>query len=302
MAARTDDPLDPEVVGPWRIGAGRRGVLLLHGFAGTAPELRRLGEALATAGWRCHGPLLAGHGTTPEELDRTVWQDWAASAEEALAALRAECDEVAVAGQSGGGSLALRLAAHHPEIVAVACLATPVWLSGWKPRLLPVGKHVVRWDRPSGDVDLYRLEGMEELWSYGRRSTSSIHEFARLLAHVRDELVSVRAPVLICHGERDRVIDPANAAEIERRLLCSAAVERRMLPRSGHGISVDVDRDDVNRLVVDWFDRFSSSGRSGTPSETMASPLPRPSGPATDGTSAPTVSQASGSAGSSPRA
>jgi len=326
MTARTDDPLDPQVVGPWRIGAGPRGVLLLHGFAGTAPELRRLGEALAATGWRCHGPLLAGHGTTPEELDRTVWEDWAASAEEALAELRAECDEVAVAGQSGGGSLALHLAANHPEIVAVACLATPVWLSGWKPRLLPVGKHVVRWDRPGDDVDLYRLEGVEELWSYGRRSTRSIHEFARLLAYVRDELVSVRAPVLICHGERDRVIDPANAAEIERRLLCSAAVERRMLPRSGHGISVDVDRDDVNRLVLDWFDKFSRSGHSGRPPattgpteprpagwtvprtagsttpRTLESPVPRSSAPAASRSSAPAGSQGSGSAASPPRA
>jgi len=269
-------------------------VLLLHGFAGTAPELRRLGEALAAGGWRCHGPLLTGHGTTPEELDRTAWEDWATSAEEALATLRTECDEVAIAGQSGGGSLALHLAAHHPEIVAVACLATPVWLTGWKPRLLPVAKHVVRWDRPGGDVDLYRLEGIEELWSYGRRSTRSIHEFARLLAHVRDELVSVRAPVLIFHGERDRVIHPANAAEIERRLLCSAAVERRMLPRSGHGISVDVDRDDVNRLVLDWFDRFSRSGGGGMAAQTAGSPVP--------GSSLVTASQPSGSAASPPRA
>jgi esterase/lipase len=92
----------------------------------------------------------------------------------------------------------------------------------------------------------------------------SIHEFTRMLAHVRDELVSVRAPVLIVHGERDRVIAPANAAEIESRLLCSAAVERRMLPRSGHGISVDIDRHLVNRLVIDWFDRFSGSGGTAT--------------------------------------
>jgi carboxylesterase len=264
MSARTDPPFAPEVVAPWWIGGGRRGALLLHGFAGTPPELRRLGEALAEAGWRCHGPLLAGHGTTPEDLARTRWEDWAASAEAALAALGSECDELVVAGQSGGGSLALHLAANHPAIRAVACLATPIWLAGWKPRLLPFAKHVVRWDRPGDDVDLYRLEGIEELRSYGRRSMGSIHEFTRMLAHVRDELVSVRAPVLIVHGERDRVIAPANAAEIESRLLCSAAVERRMLPRSGHGISVDIDRHLVNRLVIDWFDRFSGSGGTAT--------------------------------------
>jgi esterase/lipase len=119
---------------------------------------------------------------------------------------------------------------------------------------------VIRWDRPEDDVDLYRLEGARELCSYDRRSLRSIHEFTRLLARVRDELASVRAPVLLLHGERDRVIDPANSAEIERRLLCSAAVERRTFPRSGHGISVDIDRDHVNRLVAAWFDRFSRSG------------------------------------------
>ncbi|MGO8686931.1 MAG: alpha/beta hydrolase [Candidatus Dormibacteria bacterium] len=259
MTARSDAPFDPDVVAPWRIGEGRRGALLLHGFAGTPPELRRLGDRLAGAGWRCHGPLLAGHGTTPEDLARTRWQDWAASAEAALAELRAECDQVVVAGQSTGGSIALHLAANDPGIAAVACLATPVWLSGWRPRMLPVAKHVVRWDRPGGDVDLYRLEGIEELWSYGRRSTRSIHELVRLLVRLRSELVSVRAPVLICHGERDRVIAPANAVEIEHRLLCSMAVERHMLPRSGHGISVDVDRDEVNRRVMAWFDRFTSA-------------------------------------------
>src|ERR1039458_9460781 len=96
MTPRSDTLFDPEVVSPWRIGEGRRGVLLLHGFAGTPPELRRLGEALARSGWRCYGPLLAGHGTTPEELDRTRWQDWADSAQAALAELRAEGGEVAV--------------------------------------------------------------------------------------------------------------------------------------------------------------------------------------------------------------
>jgi hypothetical protein len=58
------------------------------------------------------------------------------------------------------------------------------------------------------------------------------------------------------HGQGDRVIDPRNAADIERGLVCSAAVERRMYPRSGHGMSVDVDRDEINAQVLQWFERF----------------------------------------------
>jgi len=43
-----------------------------------------LGEHLAAHGWRVDGPLLAGHGTTPEDFARTRWQDWARSAAEAV--------------------------------------------------------------------------------------------------------------------------------------------------------------------------------------------------------------------------
>ena len=257
MTARTLEPFPPDVVRPWRIGEGRRGVLLLHGFAGTPPELRRLGDRLAASGYRCHGPALAGHATSPHDLRRTRWQDWVASARRELDELASACDEVFVAGQSTGGSIALHLAATDPRIAGVATLAAPVWLSGLPAKLLPVAKYVVRWDRPGGsvdDIDLYRLEGIEELHSYGLRSTHSIHELSRLLKVVRDELVQIRCPVLVVHGERDRVIDPRCAAEIEHRLLSSPRRRRIMLPRSGHGISVDVDRDRVNDEVAAWFD------------------------------------------------
>ena len=254
MTARTLEPFDPEVVAPWAVGEGRRGALLLHGFAGTPPELRGLGDRLAAAGWRCRGPAMAGHARTPEDLARTRWQDWVESAREALGELREECDEVVVAGQSTGGTVALHLAATDLRIAAVATLAAPVWLSGVLQHTLPVAKHIVRWNRAGSDIDLYRLEGIEELWSYGRRSTRSIHELVRLCATVRDELPQVRAPVLVCHGERDRVIDPRNAAEIETRLVCSAQTRRLMYPRSGHGMSVDIDRDAIFGEVLAWFD------------------------------------------------
>lgn len=258
MTARTLEPFDPEVVAPWRLGAGRRGALLLHGFAGTPPELRGLGELLAASGWRCAGPALAGHAATPDDLARTTWRDWVASAREALDELFATCDEVVVAGQSTGGTIALHLAATDLRISAVATLAAPIWLSGQLQRLLPLAKHVVRWNRPGSDVDLYRVEGIDELWSYGRRSTSAIHELVRICAEVREELAQVRAPVLVCHGERDRVIDPGNAREIALRLVSSRAVERQMYPRSGHGMSVDVDREAIFARVSAWFDQYTS--------------------------------------------
>jgi esterase/lipase len=115
---------------------------------------------------------------------------------------------------------------------------------------------VVRWHRAGDDVDLWHPGAVEELYSYGLRPTRSINELRRLCAVVRDQLAEIRAPVLVLHGERDRTIDPRCAYEISRRLIGSAAVQLQMLPRSGHAISVDVDRDTVNAGILQWFERF----------------------------------------------
>ena len=258
MTARTLEPFDADAVRAWTLGSGRRGVLLLHGFAGTPPELRRLGEHLAAHGYRCHAPALAGHALSPEDLERTTRHDWVRSAQDALESLAGACDTVMVAGQSMGGTIALHLAATDLRVAAVATLAAPVWLSALVTRALPVARRVVRWQRPGSDVDLYDLAAIEELHSLGRRPMRAIHEFSLLLGDVRNELASIRAPVLVLHGGRDRTIDPANAREIERRLVCSRAVERQTFPRSGHGMSVDVDRDEINARVLSWFDEHAT--------------------------------------------
>lgn len=272
MTARSMQPFDPEVVRPWTAGEGRRGVLLLHGFAGTPPELRRLGEHLAAHGFRCHGPALAGHATTPEALEVTTRQDWLDSAQEALDALAADCDEVMVAGQSMGGTIALHLAATDLRIAAVATLAAPVWLSWLAMRVIPVARRVVRWQSPGDDNDLYDLSAIDELHSHGRRPLRAIHEFSLLLGEVRDELASIRAPVLVMHGGRDRTIDPANGEEIARRLVCSRAVAHRVFARSGHGMSVDVDRDEINRAVESWFESHATAVRAAAPQAASTTP------------------------------
>jgi esterase/lipase len=127
--------------------------------------------------------------------------------------------------------------------------------------LLPVLKRMVRWHRAGTDIDLWNPEAVDELYSYGIRPTRSIDELRRLCAVVRKELAEIRAPVLVVHGQRDRSIDPRCATEIAQRLVGSRAVDLELLPRSGHGISVDVDRDTVNAEIVRWFERFATAAR-----------------------------------------
>src|SRR5512134_2949565 len=103
--------------------AGRTGVLLIHGFTATTAEVRPLAKVLRQNGYTVAGPLLPGHGTTPEQANRARWQQWVAAGEAAYRQLAGRCDQVVVGGESMGGLIALYLAAQHPEVAAVLAYA-----------------------------------------------------------------------------------------------------------------------------------------------------------------------------------
>ena len=99
---------------PFLLPGGPYGVLLLHGFTGMPPEMALLGEALHRAGHTVLCPRLAGHGTTPEDMEHTDAEDWYDSAMDGYALLTGLTKRIAVIGHSMGALLALRLAAEKP--------------------------------------------------------------------------------------------------------------------------------------------------------------------------------------------
>jgi carboxylesterase len=258
MAIRTQSvwssPAEPEQLQPFRIRGGTRGCLLIHGFAGTPPEMRSLGQFLAAGGYDVMGPLLAGHGLTPEAMAATRWPDWVRSAEEALATLRGDCREVFVGGQSLGGTLALHLAATHPEVkgvITMGAMGSPVFFRDWRIKAIRGLKYLVRWHVPAGDSDLGDPEALRLLHSYARRPSVCIESLMRLLRVVERELPRVTAPALIMHGRQDRTVDVGNAPFILERL-GSADKQLVWFERSGHAITVDLEHDALHTRVLDW--------------------------------------------------
>jgi len=258
MALRTQSvwssPAEPEQLQPFRIRGGVRGCLLIHGFAGTPPEMRGLGEFLGAGGYDVMGPLLAGHGLTPEAMALTRWPDWVRSAEEALAALRRDCSEVFVCGQSLGGTLALHLAATHPEVrgvITMGAMGSPKYFRDWRIKILRGLKYVRPWHVPSDEVDLGDPAAVRLLHSYARRPTVCIESLMHLLRVLDRELPQVRVPALILHGRGDRTVDVGNAPHILERI-GSADKQLVWFERSGHAITVDLEHDLLFTSVLNW--------------------------------------------------
>src|SRR5690625_3237266 len=100
---------------PFTFEAGKRAVLLLHGFTGHSADVRMLGCFLQKKGYTSHAPIYKGHGVEPEELIESRAEDWWQDALQGYEHLKQlGYEEIAVAGLSLGGALALKLAIERP--------------------------------------------------------------------------------------------------------------------------------------------------------------------------------------------
>jgi carboxylesterase len=231
--------------------------------------VRPLGEALAAAGFPVRAVRLAGHATTPDDLARTGWRDWLASAEAGLVALRAAVPLVAVAGVSLGSLLALLLASRGArDLAGVVCCATPLRLADRRTALL----HRLSWlpgvqrryaALPKRGRDISDPAARAASVSYDVMPLPAVLSLLDLRRVVRRELAHVTQPVLVLHGRHDHAAPVSNLALLHRRL-GSSQVETHVLERSWHVVTEDVERDEVARLTIAFLGRVEASGSRAT--------------------------------------
>lgn len=245
--------MDDESCEPFNLAGTDTAILLLHGFTSTPQSIRHVGYALhARSGFTVTAPLLAGHGTSPEDLARTSYQDWIASAEKALRKLRDRSERVIVAGLSLGGTLSLNLGIRHPDWVdGVATI------NGSTGLYRPDQARAV-FDTPPDDYcagigsDIRHLERRETC--YDRIPASTLHERFLLTTATGLMLPLLRQPLLVLQSRIDHVVEPANAHRIVRE--CgSTEVRLRWLENSYHVATLDNDRD----LIVEELERFATA-------------------------------------------
>jgi carboxylesterase len=248
---------------PFSLGDGPDACLLLHGLTGSPAEVRPVGEALAHAGFRAVGPLLPGHGTTPQDLELVGAADLLEAARGALLDLRG-AERIFLCGLSAGALLSIHLASRSfireglPDFSALALLAPAVefrgssWLFAQVVGRLPALPIIFAKGRrdlasPQQPDQRDRVDGSYEAipMRWGGELRSLANEALRLAPRVH-------APALIVQGARDRTVAPSAPRRLSRQL-GSPRVEVLMLQRSGHVLPLDVEADEVCRSVVSFF-------------------------------------------------
>jgi carboxylesterase len=246
--------ISPEAA-PMSAPGGPHGVLVVHGFTGCPQSLRGLAQAFAAAGFAVELPLLPGHGTTVEDMQATTWADWSGCAEVAYNELASRCTKVVVAGLSMGGTLAVWLAAHHPEIAGVVAINVAVdppaesfremmrqLLADGHTTMPAVGNDVA-------DPDAHEL-------AYDATPLRPLLSLCEASDALYARLSDVHCPVIVMNSPQDHVVPPVSSDILASRV--SGPVERVTLERSYHVATLDYDKDDIAARAVDFARKVTS--------------------------------------------
>lgn len=246
---------------PFRYDTGSTtGILLLHGFTASPQALHDLAVRLREAGFSSEAPLLPGHGTTVHDLNNTSWLQIERAAERALEQMAARFKKVIIVGESSGGSLALRLAAKHQDLVAglVTAGASLLFPQDWLVRLTtPLYRRIKPAFRKVHRADVKDRSALSTRVAY---THIPMRAFNRLLAYTRQaraECSRVTAPLLVLQAVHDHAVSPKSAD-----IICDNASSsyKKIIwyPESYHIILIDLEKEQVFRDILQFVQRIET--------------------------------------------
>lgn len=210
------------------------GVILIHGFTATTVEIRQMAVFFKKKGLSVAAPLLPGHGTSPEDLNKRKYCDWITSVESAYSRIRKECSRLIIGGESMGAVLSLYLAANLPDIDALLLYSPALFVNKLKyAKILKYIKPIIY----KGNYD----EKMP--WQgYTTYPLHAAHEFLKLQKLIIKILSRVNQPSIIFQGKYDQTIDSYSGNFIFEHIVSDIKVFEKM-KNSAHVMLLDKEFD-----------------------------------------------------------
>jgi carboxylesterase len=222
--------------------------LLIHGFTSTPAELRELGEKVHEAGYTVLGVRLKGHGTVVEDMEKSTYKDWIDSAVEGYKKLKDRYEKIYVIGHSMGSLLALYISESF-EVDKVIALSPPLVVKNKATKWAFIGKYFIRYHEYPPK---FRLEEeIKYLLGYSKVSIRSVHELMKLIAKVKKNLYKIKKPLLIIHSHKDETVDEVSV-DLLYNSVSSEVKEKIFLNKCGHNITIECEKEDVFRGVIDF--------------------------------------------------
>jgi len=214
------------------------GVLVIHGFTGSPGSMRDLAQFYADQGFTVALPRLAGHGTTPEDLEKRKYQEWIEDVEKAYQWLKERTSKRFVTGLSMGGTLLITINAavrmpNETSMLILGSLGIPRFAKG-------VGSDIKK--------------GIKEP-AYELTPIRATKQLALLLRLVRNNIKDVDQPILIFSSKEDHVVPPENQRWIYENV-SSQTKELVTLENSYHVATMDYDLELIEQKSLEFIQKL----------------------------------------------
>lgn len=244
-------------------------VVIVHGVGEHCGAYRHVVEQLAPAGFALYGFDLRGHGRSPGRRGHiNSWDDFR---QDLRAFLRLVAEQRPglprfLLGHSLGGVIVLDYALRYPEgLSGVVAIGPAIGEIGISPALMRLARLVARvWptfslrtgldasalSRDPGVVAAYRADPLV----HGVGSARLGAELERAVAWVQAHAAELRVPLLIQHGEADRLARPDGS----RRFVASVTAPDKELheyPGAFHQVHNDLCHAAATAELLAWLER-----------------------------------------------
>lgn len=235
------------------------GCLLIHGFTSTPWDVRACGAFLTSHGIAVEAPLLAGHGTRPEDLADTALEDWLASIEAGYDRLAERVDRVFALGISLAGNFLLTLAPRLP-FAGLILIGTPLrfryeraYRAAYRVLRAAGREYQRKWY-----VDHLDAAIRKDRPTYDRFPLRCGPDCLRAIERSRATLSAVTCPVFILQSTSDHAVDERTIDEF-RHQLGSADVTVRWFTDRYHVLLIDHGSEEAYTAITDF---VQSRGRA----------------------------------------
>ncbi|MFC7394512.1 alpha/beta hydrolase [Scopulibacillus cellulosilyticus] len=239
---------------PFTFEAGKRAVLLLHGFTGNSSDVRMLGRYLQDKGYTSHAPHYKGHGVPPEELLETGPKDWWEDVKNGYEHLQSlGYEEIAVAGLSLGGVFSLKCGYTFP-VKGIVTMCAPMNAKTEKQIYEGVLEYAEEYKKREGKSD---EEIKEEMEAFEEKQMATIKDLQNLINDVRNHVDMIYVPTFVVQARNDKMID-TNSANIIYNEVQSDDKDIKWYEHSSHVITLGDEKEQLHEDIyhflegLDW--------------------------------------------------
>ena len=235
---------------PFFFEGGEHGVLLIHGFTGSAGHMRLIGEHLRDQGFTVMGINLPGHATSVDDMANYGWRDWLKASTDAYKELRARCKYVSVSGLSMGGVLTMILA-EQADLTAAVPISAPMGVQN--KAMAFAGPASLFMKRVAWGEDPERQKMLDSRYDHGYSGfpTRCAVDLSKLIRMARRNLEKTICPVLIVQSHADETIT-ADSANVIAENVSSTRKEILWLEEVPHVCTISKEHEHIAECMAQF--------------------------------------------------